>query len=352
MTEPTPIASAVHRVQVRPAASIRDAIAVIDQAAIQIALVTDDQGRLLGTVTDGDVRRGLLRGDGLDAPVSQVMRRDYRSLPATATAQQALAIMRREQLRHIPVVDAGGKLLRLFRIEELLATRPVNNPVVLMAGGQGTRLRPLTDDCPKPMLPVGGRPLLEIILSQCIEAGFRQFFISVNYLKQQIQDHFQDGAGWGVEIRYLEESEPLGTAGPLSLLPQRPQAPLVVMNGDVLTRVDLQRLLQFHEEHAPAATLCVRQHATQIPYGVVQTDDLRVLAFEEKPILQHHVSAGIYVLAPHVLDLVPAQTFLDMPDLLQRVMAQQHRVHAFPIHEYWLDVGRPETLAQAHGDWQ
>ena len=330
---------------------LSDAIKVIDVGHVQIAFVVDENKRLIGTITDGDIRRALLRGESFDAPVEKIMFRNFRALPASATDEEALELMRRETLHQIPALDEQGRVVRLFLLEELIRPKKRSNPVVIMAGGEGKRLRPLTEDCPKPMLRVGGKPLLEIILEQCVEAGFQHFYLSVNYLKEQIQDHFGDGARWNVRIDYLEETQPLGTGGALSLLQQKPTEPLLVLNGDVLTRVDYGRLLRFHDEHQATATLCVREHTTQISYGVVLMDDSHVLTFEEKPILSHQVNAGIYVLDPALLDLVPQDRFFDMPTLLEKAMQHQHRVSAFPIYEYWLDVGHPETLERAHGEW-
>ncbi len=331
---------------------MEEVVEVIDRGAAQITLVIDAERRLLGTVTDGDIRRALLRGMQLNTPVDRIMHRDFRVLPASATEKEALALMRRETLHQIPALDEQGRVVRLFLLEELIKPKARGNPVVIMAGGKGQRLRPLTENCPKPMLRVGGKPLLEIILEQCIEAGFQDFYLAVNYLKEQIQDHFGDGKRWQARIHYLEEDQPLGTAGALSLIPRRPSEPLLVLNGDVLTRVDYSRLLRFHAEHAAAATLCVREHTTQIPYGVVHLDDLRVLTLEEKPVLSHYVNAGIYLLDPGLLDLVPNDSIFDMPQLLELAVQQQHRVMAFLIHEYWLDVGLPETLERAHWEWQ
>jgi dTDP-glucose pyrophosphorylase len=330
---------------------IKKAIEVIDKGAVQFAFVVDDNQRLVGTVTDGDIRRALLRGESFDTPIEKIMFRSFRALPANSSEQDALALMRREKIHQIPGVDLQGRVVRLFLLEELLKRKKRLNQVVIMAGGEGKRLRPLTQDCPKPMLRVGGKPLLEIILEQCIEAGFQHFYLSVNYLKNQIQDHFGDGARWHVDIDYLEETQPLGTGGALSLLPKRPTEPLLVLNGDVLTQVDYGRLLRFHDEQQAAATLCVREHTTQIPYGVVRLDDLHVLTLEEKPVLSHYVNAGIYLLDPALLDLVPQDRFYDMPTLLEKAMQCQHRVSAFPIHEYWLDVGHHDTLELAKRDW-
>ena len=331
---------------------MQEVLAVIDRGAAQIALVTDEDQRLLGTITDGDSRRALLSGFPMTACAEEVMHRGFRSLPATATEEEALSLMRREVIHQIPALDDVGRIVHLFRLEELIKPEPRSNPVIIMAGGKGRRLGQLTSECPKPMLPVRGKPILEIILEQCIDAGFRDFYFSVNHLKEQIQNHFEDGAYWQANIQYLEEDKPLGTAGALSLLPTMPDHPLLVLNGDVLTRVDYKRLLQFQLEHESAATLCVREHTTQIPYGVVRMDDITVQAMQEKPVLSHYVNAGIYLLDPGLLELVPSDQFFDMPQLIEEAIAQGHRVSAFPIHEYWLDIGLPETLDRAHQEWQ
>lgn len=336
---------------VRPTARLHEVIEIIDRGAAQIALVVNAENKLLGLITDGDIRRALLRDGSLMSLAESIMCRDFRYLLGDSTEEEALAIMRRETLHQIPAIDQQGRVVRLFLLEELIKPKKRLNSVVIMAGGEGKRLRPLTQDCPKPMLRVGEKPLLEIIMEQCIDAGFQHFYLSVNYLKKQIQDHFGDGERWHVRIDYLEETQPLGTAGALSLLPQKPTEPLLVLNGDVLTRVDYGRLLQFHEEHQAGATLCVREHRTQIPYGVVHMDDLHVLMLEEKPVMSHYVNAGIYLLDPALLDLVPQDCFFNMPTLLEKAMQHKHRLSAFPIHEYWLDVGHPETLKRAHEEW-
>ena len=337
---------------VRPDASLREVIETINRGAAQIALVADAENKLLGVITDGDIRRAMLRNETLMSLAENIMFRNFRSLPSTVTEEKALELMRHETLHQVPALDEQGRVVRLFLLEELLKPKKHPNRVVIMVGGEGKRLHPLTQNCPKPMLRVGGKPLLEIVLEQCIDAGLENFYFSVNYLKEQIQDHFGDGARWNVRIDYLEETQPLGTAGSLSLLPQKPSEPLLVLNGDILTQVDYGQLLRFHDKNQAKATLCVRQHATQIPYGVVRIDDLHVLMIEEKPVLSHYVNAGIYLLDPTLLDLVPQDRMFDMPTLLDKAIQNQQKVTAFPIHEYWLDVGHPETLERAHLDWQ
>lgn len=337
--------------QLAPGTSALEAMRIIDHGAAKIALVVDQQQRLLGTLTDGDIRRGLLHGETLEAPAERLMNRQFRFVRSGEDHALVLEMMRREVLGQIPVLDAEGRVVQLLLLQDLLTQTQLPNAVVIMAGGKGTRLRPHTEQCPKPMLPVDGKPMLEILLEQCIDSGFRQFYLSVNYLKEQIIDHFGDGKAWGVSIDYLVEDEPLGTAGSLRLLPGSVQIPFLVMNGDVLTRLNPSHLLSFHGEHEAAATLCVREHVTTSPFGVVQTNGVELAGFEEKPSYRELVNAGVYVIDPQLLPLLPPNRATDMPTLLQSAQQSGHRVAVCPIHEYWLDVGRPETLHQAHQEW-
>jgi dTDP-glucose pyrophosphorylase len=328
-----------------------EALSVIDRGASQIALVVDERHCLLGTLTDGDIRRGLLHGATLETPVDQLMNRRFRFVHSSDDQAAVLEMMRREVLRQIPVLDEEGRVVQLLLLQELLSPPQLSNAVVIMAGGKGTRLRPHTENCPKPMLPVGDQPMLEILLEQCIASGFRRFYLSVNYLKEQIIDHFADGSRWGVSIDYLVENEPLGTAGSLQLLPDVLIEPFLVLNGDVLTRLNPSQLLRFHSEHQAQATLCVREHELTVPFGVVQTNGVELAGFDEKPTYRHLVNAGVYVINPQLLSLLPPHQATDMPTLLQAAQQVGHRVAVCPIHEYWIDVGRPETLQQAHREW-
>ncbi len=331
---------------------VLEAMRIIDHGAAQIALVVDEQQRLLGTLTDGDIRRGLLHGETLVAPVDRLMNRHFRFVRSGEDQAAVLDMMRRDVLRQIPVLDAEGRVVQLLLLQELLAPVQLPNTVVIMAGGKGTRLRPHTEHCPKPMLPVDGKPILEILLEQCIASGFRHFYFSVNYLKEKIIDYFGDGSGWGVSIGYLVEDEPLGTAGSLRLLPGSVQDPFLVMNGDVLTRLNPSQLLGFHGDHNAAATLCVREHVLTVPFGVVQTKGFELAGFEEKPSYRQLVNAGMYVIDPQLLPLLSPNQAIDMPTLLQSAQQLGYRVAVCPIHEYWLDVGRPETLEEAHATWE
>jgi dTDP-glucose pyrophosphorylase len=336
-------------------ASLRDAINAIDRGGVRIALMVDIERRLVGTLTDGDIRRCLLRGMDLGSAASLVVQRQYHAARGELIPLEAMALLRRHSIDQLPVVDADCRLLGLYLLDDLLdqPAAGLPNPVVLMAGGRGTRLRPLTDHCPKPMLRVAGKPILEFILEQCIASGLQDFYLAVNHLREQIRDHFEDGSRWGVRIQYIEETTPLGTAGALQLLPgeARRVSPLLVMNGDVLTRLNLAKLIEFHASHGAAATLCVRSHDVVIPFGVVEAQGVDLVGFREKPVLRHQVNAGIYVLEPQLLDHIPTGRAMDMPSLLLAARAAAQRVAVCPIHEYWCDIGRPETLQQAHEDW-
>jgi dTDP-glucose pyrophosphorylase len=345
------VANELKNLQIDSAFTLQEALRVIDRGAAQIALVVDHQQILLGTLTDGDVRRGLLQGASLETPVEQLMNRRFRFVRISDDQGAVLEMMRREVLRQIPVLDGEGRVVQLLLLQELLSPPQLSNPVVIMAGGQGTRLRPHTEHCPKPMLPVGDQPMLEILLEQCIATGFRRFYLSVNYLKEQIIDHFEDGSRWGVSIDYLVESEPLGTAGSLQLLPDSLKEPFLVLNGDVLTRLNPCQLLHFHSEQQAQATLCVREHEFTVPFGVVQINGVELAGFEEKPTYRHLVNAGVYVIDPLLLPLLPPHQATDMPTLLRVAQQAGHRVAVCPIHEYWIDVGRHETLEEAHATW-
>lgn len=339
------------KVVVSPGAPLREAIACIDGAGLQLAIVLDGEGRLAGVLSDGDVRRAILRGCDLAMPTEQVMNRNPLTAPESASTDEILALMRRNVLHHVPLLDAEMRVAGLATLDELAGVIERPNWVVLMAGGLGSRLRPLTESCPKPMLPVGGRPILESILESFAEQGFRRFFLSVNYLADAVRDHFGDGSDWGVDITYLHETKRLGTAGALSLLPGRPSDPVFVMNGDLLTRVRFDQMLNFHAEHAAAATMAVREYDFQVPYGVVRIDGSRIAGIDEKPVHRFFVNAGVYVLAPEVLQHVPADVFFDMPMLFESLLAQGLATSAYPIREFWLDIGRLEEFERAQQEW-
>lgn len=336
---------------VPPSATIGDAVKKIDESSIQIALIVD-QARLCGTLTDGDVRRALLRGLTLADSVTLAMN----SAPKTAftgeTRTAILARMRQLSIRHLPIVNNDGELIDLEILDDILLPAKLQNEVVIMAGGLGKRLAPLTNDCPKPMLTVGGHPILETVLANLIEYGFLNFSISVNYKAEMIMNHFGDGSRWGIRINYLREAKPLGTAGALSLLGTSSHLPIILTNGDILTKVNFKSLMDFHLSQKSEATMCIREYQQQVPYGVVKVDGYHILEIDEKPTQTFFVNAGIYVLNPSILELVPADKHMDMPDLFKMAL-ELSRPHAvFPIREYWIDVGQQADLATAKNDFE
>jgi dTDP-glucose pyrophosphorylase len=327
--------------------TLRETIKNIDATAIQIALVVDQDQRLLGTVTDGDVRRGILRGLDLDTPVSLVMNKRPTTCRVNEARENILAVMRQKYLHQIPILDDHGRVTGIEILDGLLLPSAKSNPVVIMAGGLGNRLRPLTDDCPKPMLKIGAKPILETILESLQEFGFRNFFFSVNYKAEMIKEYFGDGSRWGISIKYLEEDKQLGTAGALGLLPEKPVSPMIVMNGDLLTKVNFEQLLNFHAEYKAPATMCVREYDIQIPFGVVTIEDQRIRSIDEKPLHKFFVNAGIYVIEPSVLALIPRGTHIDMTTIFERLVEQGKKTAVFPVREYWLDIGQLDDLERA-----
>ena len=330
---------------------IIEAIRNLNRTAAQICLVVDEGNRLLGTVTDGDIRRGIACGISLEAAVAEIMNRSPHAFRVGDDRNHMLAIMRRDRLWQMPIVDADGRVVGLESAKELLHIENRRNVVVLMAGGEGRRLRPLTETVPKPLLPVGPRPILETIMIRFIEQGFRRFYISVNYKAELVEKHFGNGQALGVEIEYLRESQQLGTAGALGLLPEWPADPLIVMNGDILTTLDYGKLLDFHVAHQAAATMAVREHLLEIPYGVVRLDGPFVREIEEKPVLSQYVNAGIYVLAPQSLDLIPTNQPYDMPQLFEDLGRQGRRCAGFPIEDYWRDIGQHDDFSRANDEF-
>jgi len=334
----------------KPEQPIRAALELIDRESLRIALVVGDDLRLLGVVTDGDIRRGLLKNLTLASPVFEVMNSTPIAAKHGTERKELIKVMEREQLLAIPLLNDGivAGLETLQRAEEF---SKYQNPVCLMAGGFGSRLRPLTDNCPKPLLKVGEKPILEILLNSFIKAGFVNFYIATHYLPEMIREHFDDGAKWNVNISYVHEEVPLGTGGALGLLPSDiPDLPLILINGDVLTNVDFEILLEFHNEHQAAATMCVRDYEYQVPFGVVNGEGNKIISMVEKPVQRFFVNAGIYVISPKIRNSMDKNICIDMPTLLEQFVRKQENVMMFPIHEYWLDIGCMDDYKRAQKD--
>jgi dTDP-glucose pyrophosphorylase len=328
-------------------ASVQDAIQCLDRSGLQIALVVDNEERLVGTITDGDIRRGLLRGLDMGSVASAIVQRNPLIVPPELPVESVLQLMHANKIHQLPVVNDAGRIVGLHLWDELQTSVARLNTMVIMAGGKGTRLRPYTDECPKPLLPVGGKPILQHIIERARDEGFSDFTVAVHHLGHMIEDHFGDGRCLGVRIEYLREPSPLGTGGALSLLSPRPDRPFLVTNGDVLTDVRYGDLLDFHERHGALATMAVRAHEWQHPFGVVQTEGMDIIGFNEKPIMRSHVNGGIYVLDPGALEFLEPGAVCDMPALFDRLRAVGHRTIVYPMHEPWLDVGRPDDLESA-----
>ncbi|WP_374028792.1 nucleotidyltransferase family protein [Bdellovibrio bacteriovorus] len=337
---------------VSPQDTLRRAMEIIDKNSRQICFVVDRDGRLVGTLTDGDIRRALLKSAQMDQQIETFMNRTPKSIGEGVPKNEVLAKMRQWNIRHLPVLDENGRIVRIEGSDELLGLIKRNNKVILMVGGFGKRLSPLTDNMPKPLLRVGGRPILETIVRRFSELGFHKFVFVVNYRAEMIHEHFRDGEKWGVSIEYLHEDTPLGTCGGLSMLKNKPQEPFFVMNGDILTRANFAEMLDAHVSTGAAATMAVREHYVEIPYGVVKVDGDKILSIEEKPKELTFVNAGIYILSPEALTHVPQGQFFDMPSLFTVLKKEDNLVRCFKLKDYWVDIGRLEDFHRAQADFE
>ena len=323
---------------------IKIAIKKLNFSALKIILVLDNKNKLLGVVNDGDLRRGLLRGINLAEPIFKIMNSKPFVAPPSMSKKTVQQIMRINRIFQVPIVDKKMRLIGLHLREDMEVKPRRENPFIIMAGGRGRRMMPFTETCPKPMLLVDGKPILEHIITRARDEGFHKFFICIHYLGQKIEKYFGDGQDLNVEINYIKEKTPLGTAGALSLFPGRILSPVLVTNGDVLTEVKYSELLAFHEKHQGFATMAVQLHHWEHPFGVVKMDGVEIQNIEEKPTSQAHVNAGIYVLSPNAIRSLPRDKITQMPDLFMRMKKKKKRLLAYPLHEPWLDVGRPEDL--------
>ena len=327
------------------------AIKSLESEGMQIALIIDGQGKLLGTITDGDIRRALIQQHSMDTLASEIMFEEPVVAFSEDSSDTILTIMKNSNLNQIPILDADRCVVGLETLQHLLKKEKMDTPVCLMAGGFGRRLLPLTASMPKPLLKVGSRPILEMILNRFIKAGFHNFFISIYYKADMVREYFGDGGKWGVSINYLCEKEPLGTAGALGLLPKNlPDSKIIVMNGDLITKVDFKHILQFHNEEEAVATMCAREYDFQVPYGVIKAEGSSVKSVQEKPIHSFFVNAGIYVLNSTLVKHIDGRSFLDMTNFLEQQIKNGDHVSMFPMHEYWVDIGRAEEYKRANKD--
>ncbi len=338
-----PIAISVNRFS-----TIKEVLQIIDKGALRIAVVQNDKNEVIGTITDGDIRRGLLNGLSLDATIETIYNKNPITCNQNKSEQEMVTQAIKNRVYQIPIVDDENKLIDIKDIANMLDAVKRPNKVILMAGGLGTRLQPLTNDIPKPLLKVGSTPILETIIRNFSKNGFKDIIISVNYKSEMIKDYFGDGSKFGVTISYIDENKRMGTAGALSLLQDKPNESFFVMNGDLLTNVNFSKLLDFHSLGNADATMAVREYDFQVPYGVVQTKGDKVIDIVEKPIHKFFVNAGIYLLSPKVLEYIPKDEFYDMPSLFEKLIEENRVTLSFPIHEYWLDIGRISDFEKAN----
>lgn len=332
--------------------TIKKAIEVIDASSLQIGLITSGK-KLTGLLTDGDVRRAILKGVSLSEPVKMVMKKQFISATEKNSRDEIISLMRQKEIRHIPVLDDQGNIVNLFTLLEFLKGTQHENPILIMAGGLGTRLKSLTKTCPKPMLKIGEKPILETILESFKDQGFKNFYFAVNYKSHVIEEYFQDGSNWNVNISYIKEGKRLGTGGALSLFPETIKSlPIIVMNGDILTKVNFPSILKYHIKSGASTTMCIRDYRLQVPFGVVEVVDHKMIGLQEKPSHNYFVNAGIYVVDPEVLSLIPKDTYFEITTLFQRLIEKGDHPNVFPIQEYWMDIGQVKDYEKANGDYQ
>tara|TARA_Y100000766_G_scaffold285041_1_gene306034 strand:- start:613 stop:1674 length:1062 start_codon:yes stop_codon:yes gene_type:complete len=338
---------------VNTTATLKQCMKVINQnITFKIAIVIDSNSKIKGVITDGDIRRALLNGKNLETTAPDIMNKSPLTISEFFPIESARNLMITKGISSLPVVNDKNEVVDIVVLTEDLDLKIIENPVFLMAGGFGSRLKPLTDDCPKPMLKVGPRPLLETIILKLKAQGFQNFYISIHYLADQVKEHFGNGSQFGVNIDYVYEESPLGTGGALSLLPSSiSKLPLLMLNGDILTNIDFTQLLEFHEKNNNSATMCVKQYQYQVPYGVINGDGHIITSIVEKPTHSFFVNAGIYVLNNSIVTSLDSEEVKDMPSLLEEKMQSGETISMFPIHEYWLDIGRMEDLHRAQKDF-
>lgn len=342
----------IQDILVTPDITIKRVLEIIDKSSKQIALVVDKEQKLLGTVSDGDIRRGFLRGVSLEDSIETIYFRSPTVANINDTKNSIIRLSTSKKIHQIPLLNDRGVVVGLDILDELVSHKKRLNKVILMVGGLGTRLKPLTDNMPKPMLSVGNKPILQTIVEKFAEYGFTNIVMCVNYKSNIIQKHFGDGSAFGVEIEYVLEEKRMGTAGALSLLNEKPNEPFFVMNGDLLTNVNFEHLYQYHISTNSIATMCVREYDFQVPYGVVNIKDNKITSIKEKPIHKFFVSAGIYILNPEVLQYIQQNEFYDMPTLFEKLIELEQNTLSFPIREYWLDIGRIEEYERANNEYR
>ena len=341
----------IEKIKIAEDSSIKQTLKVISDGTFQIAIVVDKKGKLVGTLTDGDIRSGFLKGLNINSSVKSIVNKNPIIVKKTETKEKLLKIAISNKIHQIPVVDKNNKVIGIHIIDELIETKDKSNKVVIMAGGRGMRLRPLTKNIPKPMLKIGNKPILQTIVERFKESGYENFVICVNYKSKIIKNYFGDGKNFGVKISYIQEKTRMGTAGALSLFQKKPNKPFFVINGDLLTNLDFDKMLDYHIHHNSKATMCVTEYNLDSPYGEVKLDDKNIISIEEKPAHKVFVNAGVYILNPECIDLIPRK-FYDMPTFFKKIIKKKIKTISFPLGEYWLDIGRSNDLKKANDEYK
>ncbi|WP_108063715.1 nucleotidyltransferase family protein [Poseidonibacter lekithochrous] len=341
----------IDNIKLKINSTIHDALTIIDNGKLKLAVIVDKNEKLIGIITDGDIRRGLLNGLNLNSSIETIIFKTPTVAKITDTKEDILTLALSKKLHQIPILDNDDRIIGIQEIDELIKPKIKKNKVILMVGGLGTRLRPLTEKTPKPMLKVGNKPILQTIVEKFAEYGYKNIIMCVNYKSHIIQDYFKDGKEFGVNIEYILEKQRMGTAGALSLLKDKPSEPFFVMNGDLLTNINFEHLDDYHTLNGSIGTMCVREYDFQVPYGVVNIEDSKVVSIEEKPIHKFFVSAGIYMLSPNILEYIPKNKFYDMPTLFEKLINENKNIVSFPLREYWLDIGRIEEYRKANEEY-
>lgn len=332
-------------------ATIKEALLLIDKTAMQIALIVDENDKLLGTLTDGDIRRGLIKGLDLNCSIESILFRTPTIAKISDTNEDILKMALAKKIHQIPIVDENGKILGIQEIDDLIKPKDKINKVILMVGGLGTRLRPLTNNIPKPMLKVGNKPILETIILNFKKYGFKDIILCVGYKSEIIEDYFGDGSTFGLNIKYIYENKRMGTAGALSLIEEEIKESFFVMNGDLLTNINFENMMNYHNQNNAMATMGVREYDFQVPYGVVNVNGENILSIEEKPVHNFFVSGGVYILNKETLNDIPNDEYYDMPTLFEKLIKEKKKAISFPIREYWIDIGRLEEYEKANNEY-
>lgn len=336
----------VEKIKLSKNATIKQALKVISDGSYQIAVVVDKKDKLLGILTDGHIRRGFLKGLSINSSVNSIIFRNPITAKKTDTRDKLLNIAISKKIHQIPVKDNHDRVIGIHILDELIRAKNKTNKVIIMAGGKGTRLKSLTKNIPKPMLKIGNKPILQRIIEQFKECGYENFTLCVNHKSKIIKNYFSDGAKFDVKIDYINEKKKMGTAGALSLIKDKPNEPFFVINGDLMTNLDFDKMMDFHHANKSEATMSITEYNLDMPYGEVKLKNENIISIDEKPYYKIFVNAGVYILDPNCIELIPKK-FYDMPTLFKKIIIKKRKTISFPIHEYWLDIGRIDDFKKA-----